>query len=136
MERGEIEVFERNRIAELKSRLFAHERAMKDEIRKLWQIEKESEGYTVWRELEPLSTYIFGYASQIVTKGYTRQEPHEVISHLHKLSIFNVKCIMDWYPSAAQEYPKIKEFFELLDYIRLLILDFIQRYRLQEPTTN
>ena len=80
MERSETEIFERNRIAEIKSHLFAHERAMKDEIRKLWQIDKESEEErTVWRELEPLSTYIFGYVSQIATKGYTRQEPQRSI---------------------------------------------------------
>lgn len=136
MKPGEIQIFERNRIAELKSRLFVHERAMKDELRKLWQIEKESEKeQTVWRELEPLSTYIFGYVSQIASKGYTRQEPHEVISHLHRLSIFNVKCIMEWYPTAAEEYPKIKHYFELLDYIRLLSLNYIQRYLLQEELT-
>ena len=133
MERSEAELFEQNRLAELKKHLFEHERSMKDEIRKLWQMYKESEEErTVWRELEPLSTYIFGYVSQIATKGYTRQSPHEAINHLHKLSIFNIDCIMKWYPPAEQEYPKIKEFFELLDYMRLLTIDYIQRYRLQE----
>ncbi len=137
MERSKLEIFERNRIAEIKSHLFTHERAMKDEIHKLWQIDKESEEErTVWREMEPLSTYIFGYVSQIATKGYTRQEPHEAIKHLHQLSIFNRECIMKWYPTAAQEYPKIKHYFELLDYIRLLTIDYIQHYRLQEVPTK
>lgn len=75
---------------------------------------------------------IAGYVSQSATKGYTRQEPQEVISHLHRLSIFNVECIIKWYPTAEQEYPKIKQYFELLDYIRLLTLNYVQRYRLQE----
>lgn len=137
MEKHETQLFEKKRIAELESRLFAHERTMKDELHKLWQIEKESEEErTVWRELEPLSTYIFGYVSQIATKGYTRQEPHEAIKHLHRLSIFNIECIMKWYPSAAEEYPKIKHYFELLDYIHLLTIDYIQRYRLQEVPTK
>jgi len=61
MEQQEIEIFEPHRIAELKEHLFAQERDMKDELRKLWQIEKESEKeQTVWRKVEPLSTYIFG----------------------------------------------------------------------------
>lgn len=137
MERSEIELFEQKRLAELDSRLLASAQSMKDERRKLWQSEKESEEEcTVWSELELLSTYIVGYVSQIATKGYTRQKPHEAISHLDKLSIFDVKCIMKWYPSAAEEYPKIKQYFELLDYIRLLTIDYIQRYRLQEPTTT
>lgn len=110
---------------------------MKDERSQLWRSEKElEEERTVWSELELLLTYIVGYASQIATKGYTRQEPHEVINHLHKLSIFDVECIMNWYPSAAQDYPKIKQYFELLDYIRLLAVDFIQQYLLREEVAE
>lgn len=136
MERSETEIFEQNRITELKSRLFALERDMKDERSKLWHEEKRSqEQYVVWERLEVLSTYIFGYVSQVTTKGYTIQEPEKVISHLHKLSIFNVECIMKWYATGTQEYPKIKEFFELLDYISLLTIDYIQRYRLQKELT-
>lgn len=133
MERIETETFEQKRIAELMDRLFDHQKSLRDERKKLWQIEKESEEqYTVLDRLEVLYMFIAGYVSQIATKGYTRQEPHEVISHLHQLSIFNVDCIIKWYPTAEQEYPKIKQFFELLDYIRLLTLDYVQRYRLQE----
>lgn len=133
MERSETEIFEQKRIAELMERLFDHQKFLRDERKKLWQIEKASEEqYTVLDRLEVLSMFIVGYVSQITTKGYTRQEPQEVISHLHRLSIFNVECIIKWYPTADKEYPKIKEFFELLDYIRLLAIDYIQRYRLQE----
>ncbi len=39
---------------------------------------------------------------------------------------------MKWYLSAEEEYPKIKQYFELLDYIRLLTLEYIERYRLKE----
>ncbi|NER99773.1 MAG: hypothetical protein F6J86_39200 [Symploca sp. SIO1B1] len=133
MERDQAALFERNRLAELKNRLFAQERAMKDERRKLWEIEKDSEqAYTVWSKLEILSTYIAGYVSQIVTSGYTRQEPRDVINHLHQLSIFDFDCIVDWYRSSEAEYPKIKQFFELLDYIRLLTLEYVERYQLLE----
>jgi hypothetical protein len=136
MERNETEIFEQNRIAELKSRLDEHERTIKEERRKLWHAESGSQEPVVWETLKVVSTYIAGYVSQVTTEGYKIENPPEVIIHLHKLSIFNVKCIMKWYPSAENEYPKIKQYFELLDYIRLLILDFIQRYRLPESATN
>lgn len=42
-----------------------------------------------------------------------------------QLSIFDIDCIVDWYRNLGDEYPKIKQFFELLDYIRLLILKYI-----------
>ncbi|MBD1930756.1 MULTISPECIES: hypothetical protein [Cyanophyceae] len=135
MEQREAELFERNRLFELKSRLFAYEKSIKDERRKLWEAEKDSEQeYTVWSQLELLSTYISGYVSQITEYGYIRQKSQEAINHLHQLSIFDVDCIVSWYRNSGDEYPKIKQFFELLDYIRLLTLEYIERYRLLEPT--
>lgn len=135
MKQNEAEIFERNRLSELKARLFAYEKALKDERSKLWETEKESEQeYTVWSQLELLSTYIYGYVSQIASYGYTRQEPREAIAHLHQLSIFDIDCIVDWYRNSGDEYPKIKQFFELLDYIRLLTLEYIERYQLLELT--
>jgi hypothetical protein len=135
MDQHEAELFERHRLSELKSRLFDYEKSMRDERRKLWEAEKESEQEdTVWSQLELLSTYISGYVSQITDYGYTRQKPQEAIEHLHKLSIFDADCIANWYRESGNEYPKIKQFFELLDYIRLLALEYIERYRLLEPT--
>ncbi|HEY9609799.1 hypothetical protein, partial [Allocoleopsis sp.] len=59
MDKHETKRFEQNRLSELKSRLLTYEKAMKDERRKLWETEKESEQeYTVWSQLELLSTYI------------------------------------------------------------------------------
>lgn len=96
MERTETEIFEQKRIAELFDRLLEHEKSTKDERRKLWDSEErlQEQYYTVLDRMEVISMFIAGYVSQITTKGYTRQEPQEVISHLYKLSIFNVKCIM------------------------------------------
>ena len=137
MERSKAETFERRRLAELKNRLFAYEQVIKDERRKLWEFEQESEVEdTIWGELELLSTYIFGYVSQIVSQGNTRQQPSEVISHLHELSIFNTDCIVNWYTASAVEYPNIKQHFELLDYLRLLTLDYVKQHLLQKPTAN
>jgi hypothetical protein len=39
---------------------------------------------------------------------------------------------VSWYRSSEDEYPKIKQFFELLDYIRLLTLEYVERYQLLE----
>lgn len=136
MERAEIEMFERNRLAELLSRLYDQGKSTKGERGKLWEIEDRSQLYTVLDRLDILSDGIVGYVSQITTKGYTRQKPQDVINHLDRLTIFNVECIMKWYPTAEQEYPKIKQYFELLDYVRLLTIDYIQRYQLQEVSTK
>jgi hypothetical protein len=49
MERSETEIFEQKRIAELFDRLLEHEKSTKEERRKLWHSEKDSQGqYKVW----------------------------------------------------------------------------------------
>jgi hypothetical protein len=137
MDKYEIELFEKQRIAELLNLLKEHGRSIKEERRKLWHSEKYlQEAYKVWDRLEIFSADIIGYVSGINSKDYRLNEAEKVINHLHRLSIFDVECIRKWYPTAAEEYPKIKHYFELLDYIRLLSLDYIQRYQLQEPTTK
>jgi hypothetical protein len=138
MEPWEIEGFERNRIAELLSRLLEQEKFtnMKGERSKLWDSEDRSQNYTVLDRLDILCADIIGYVSGITSKPYPIKEPEKVINHLYRLSIFNVECIMNWYPSVAEEYPKIKQYFELLDYVRLLTINYIQRYQLLETTAK
>ncbi len=134
MEKHQTQLFEKKRIAELLNRLEEHKRTIKEERSKLrHNDEDDAQGYTVLDRLEILSLKVMGYLSRIDSENFISKEPEKVINHLHRLSIFNVECIMKWYPTAAQEYPKIKHYFELLDYIRLLTIDYIQRYRLPEP---
>lgn len=134
MEKHEIELFERKRIVELLDGLKKHGQTMKEERSKLWESEDRSiDQYTVLDRLDILAGDIIGYVPESASENYKLKDPKKVVSHLHRLSIFNVKCIMKWYPTAAQEYPKIKHYFELLDYIRLLTIDYIQRYRLPKP---
>ena len=97
----------------------------------LWLQEKDQNTeYQVWERLEVISTDILGYISQITLKGSTRQSSREVIKHLHSLSIFEMDCIIVWYELSANNYPKIKQYFELLDYIRLLLLEYVEQNNL------
>ncbi len=129
MNKSEKELFERQRFAELKKRLFAQEKGLKKERHHLWLKEKESlKEETVWDSLELLSTDILGYVSQIASKGYTIQSPSQVIEHLHQLNIFERDCIIDWYYLEGNNYPNIKQYLELLDYVRLLILEYIEQF--------
>jgi hypothetical protein len=129
MNKLEKELFERQRFSELKKRLFTKEKKIKKERHILWLKEKEScKKETVWDTLELFSTDILGYVSQIASKGYTIQSPDEVIRHLHKLNIFEKDCIINWYYKEADDYPQIKQYFELLDYVRLLTLEYIEQF--------
>ncbi len=121
--------FERQRFLELKKRLFEQEKRIKKERYQIWLKEKESSNEeTVWDRLELSSNDILGYVSQIALKGYTIQSSNEVIRHLHKLNVFEMECIVEWYSSDAHNYPEIKYYFELLDYVRLLTLEYIEQF--------
>ena len=129
MNKSEKELFERQRFSELKKRLLAQEKEVKPERHQLWLKEKESiKEETVWDRLELFSSDILGYVSQIASRGYTIQSPNEVVAHLHQLNIFERDCIIDWYYSDADNYPKIKQYFELLNYVRLLTLEYIEQF--------
>jgi hypothetical protein len=129
MNKSDKEFFERQRFSELKKRLFTQEKEIKKERHQLWLKEKElDKEETVWDRLELFSNDILGYVSQIASKGYTIQSPDEVIRHLHKLNIFETECVIGWYYSDADNYPQIKQYFELLDYVRLLTLEYIEQF--------
>jgi hypothetical protein len=118
----------RQRLTELKRRLLQLEKELKDERHQLWLEEKNQNSEDqVWERLEIISSDILGYMSQVILKGATRQSAREVVEHLHKLSIFEVSCIVSWYETSASNYPKIKEYFELLDYVRLLLLELVEQ---------
>lgn len=130
MKKLDKELFERQRFYELKKRLLTQEKALKKERHFLWLEEKESiiQEDTVWERLELFSTDILGYVSQIASKGNTSQSPSLVIAHLHQLKIFEIDCIIDWYSSEENNFPKIKQYFELLDYVRLLTLEYMEQF--------
>lgn len=124
--------FDKDRISELLERLTQCEQSSAHERRKLWDLIKESKTFTFMFDLELLTSDIRGYVSQIAWRGYTRQEPFEAITGLDKLRVFDVECIMNWYYSSANEYPGTKMYCELLDYLKLLTLEFIFIYRLPD----
>ncbi|MBC6480970.1 MAG: hypothetical protein GDA56_27550 [Hormoscilla sp. GM7CHS1pb] len=133
MNMADMELFERQRMTDLKNRLFSHERGMQSERHRLWLSEKDAnEEYPVWEQLERLSAVILGYVSQITSTGYTVQPAREVVEHLHSLSSFEVESVVKWYYTAASDYPKIQQYFELLDYLRLLALSYVERHQLEK----
>ncbi len=135
MNKSKKELSSRQRFSELKQRLLNEEKALKKERHHLWLMEKElSQEETVWDRLELLSTDLLGYVSQIAYRGYTSQNPLEVIAHLHKLNLFEIDCIIDWYYTEYEEYPKLKKYFELLDYVRLLTLEYIDQVLLLQAS--
>lgn len=81
--------------------------------------------FSVLEELELLTSDIRGYASQMQVRGWIENEP-AVIAHLQLLRLFSIPAITQFYFETDQHYPKLKEYVRRLDYLRLLLLEYLQ----------
>lgn len=101
----------------------------KEERKHLAVTSIESEEFTVVEEVELLTVDIRGYASQIKTSAYVNK-PEEAVNRLQNMRVFDVPCIAEWYFESSQDYLQMKFYIEMLDYLRLLVLEYIEVWQL------
>jgi hypothetical protein len=89
------------------------------------------EAFSAIEELELLTSDLRGYASQLQVRDWI-ENPAAAIDRLQTLRIFSIPSIAQFYFEHSQDYPKLKEYVRQLDYIRLLLLEYLQSY----PTTR
>ena len=89
------------------------------------------EAFSVIEELELLTADLRGYASQLQVRD-SIDNPAAAIDRLQSLRIFSIPSIAQFYFEHSQDYPKLKEYVRQLDYIRLLLLEYLQ----SSPTTR
>ncbi|MGH2413747.1 MAG: hypothetical protein ACRDEA_08655 [Microcystaceae cyanobacterium] len=87
----------------------------------LWE---ETQEFTILGVIEIFTTDIRGYASQIIARD-NLENRQEISDNLHKLKIFEVPYFTQWYFSNKSDYPQIKHYVETLNYLRLLIIEYI-----------
>ena len=115
-----------NRIGELLDRLIIYEKNAKADRKNLAQtLPNDSDDFTVLEEIELLTTEIRGYASQIKIYGRIKNE-EEAIKILESKRIFAISSIAQWYFNSDDDYQQLKLYASMLDYLRLLILEFIR----------
>ena len=81
--------------------------------------------FTPLEEIELLTVNIRGYASQIAASGSLRNA-RQAIAELQKLSVFNNHLIVQLYSEARSHYPQMQSYICMLDYLRLLVLEYLQ----------
>lgn len=83
------------------------------------------EEFTLLEEIELLTVDIRGYASQIQVQGYVNNE-QEVIERLENLRIFDISAIAQFYFTTNRDFPQMKAYIRMLDYLRLLTLEYLR----------
>ena len=99
-------------------------RQTKSERNQLALIAKNDQEFTVLEEIELLTVELRGYASQIQARGGV-ENLEEAINRLQMMHIFEIPVIANLYFD-NEEYDLIKSYIRMLDYLRLLILDYLQ----------
>ena len=87
----------------------------------LWE---ENQGFSILGIIEVLTDDIRGYAFQVITNNYSANA-QEIFDKLNKLKIFEIPEFTQWYFSPEFDYPQIKNCVEKLNYLRLLMLEYI-----------
>jgi hypothetical protein len=95
----------------------------------LWE---ENQGFSILGIIEVLTDDIRGYAFQVITNNYSANA-QEIFDKLNKLKIFEIPEFTQWYFSPEFDYPQIKNYVEKLNYLRLLIIEYIEDKEGEKP---
>ncbi|MHC5595183.1 MAG: hypothetical protein ACYTXC_04330 [Nostoc sp.] len=87
----------------------------------LWE---ESKDFSILGEIEIFTTDIEGCASQVLANDEL-ENYQEIIKKLTKMNIFDISYFADWYFSEESQFPQVKLYIEKLNYLRLLIIEYI-----------
>ncbi len=115
----------RNHIIHLLYQLTSDYKNTKGEQKKIASLYPAfEEEFTVLEEIELLTTDIRGYASQIQARGWIENE-QKAIERLQTRRVFDVPAIARVYFATDGDYGEMKAYIRMLDYLRLLILEYL-----------
>ncbi|MEH1851274.1 MAG: hypothetical protein V7L11_06210 [Nostoc sp.] len=89
------------------------------------QFPPEDEEFSILEELELLTVNIRGYASQIQSTGKIVNKD-QAIEKLQAMVVLNIPQIASFYFGSNGNYEQIKSYIRTLDYLRLLMLEYLQ----------
>jgi hypothetical protein len=89
------------------------------------QFPPEDKEFSLLEELELLTVNLRGYASQIQSTGQIVNQA-EAIEQLQAMRVLNIPQIASFYFGSNGNYEEIKSYIRTLDYLRLLLLEYLQ----------
>jgi hypothetical protein len=109
----------------LLNQLTADYKNTKEERKKIASLLVTSEDeFTVLEEIEILTVDIRGYASQILVNGRIDNQ-QQAIDKLHSIGVIQIPAIAQFYLDTSNDYPKMKAYILILDYMRSLLLEYL-----------
>ena len=90
---------------------------------------EESQEFSILGIIEMLTDDIRGYAFQVITNNFSAKA-QDLLNELNKLKIFEIPKLTEWYFSSEFDYPQMKRYVETLNYLRLLIIEYIRNLKM------
>ena len=90
------------------------------------------EDFSFLEELELWLVNICGYAEQVQKNGQIKQSA-TAINHPKQLRIFASPIFVRFHAEAQDTYPKLQNYLQTLDYLRLLTLEYLQMQQQLQP---
>jgi hypothetical protein len=124
---------QRKHVAQVLEQLTADYQQAKAERKKLAELpDNANEVFTLLEELELLTVDIRGFGCQFVDPAGIKN-CQEAISQLKRLRVFDVPTVARFYFDESINAGRMKLYVSLLDYLRLLILEYLQIGSTAEP---
>ena len=84
-----------------------------------------NEEFSLLEEIELLTVSLRGYANQIQAQGWILNET-QAIEQLRSMRVFRIPVIVQFYFGSNGNYEQMKAYIRMLDYLRLLMLEYLQ----------
>lgn len=115
----------KNKIIQVLEQLIINEENCTEEKKQLAvNFYSSEDDFNLLEEIELLTTDIRGYACQIKAQDSINSE-EIALSKLQKMRIFNLPNIGEFYFNNQLNFPQLKNYLQMLDYLRLLIIEYL-----------
>ncbi|MGJ5633038.1 hypothetical protein [Nostoc sp. CALU 1950] len=122
---NEQELTKRNIVQLLTQLINAYQSTSTERQKLTIQFPPEDEEFSLLEELELLAVNLRGYANQIQSTGQIANQS-QAIEKLQAMRVLNVPQIASFYFGSNGNYEQIKSYIRTLDYLRLLMLEYLQ----------
>ncbi len=128
---GSLEI-KRKHVAQVLSQLTIDYQLAKAERRLLSEsLGSEDTAFTLIEELELLTVGIRGWGCQF-SAATSIENTREAIAQLRGLRVFQVPNITEFYFDESTQSERLKLYISLLDYLRLLLLEYLEAIASEE----
>ena len=115
----------RNYIINILEKLTLDYQNTKGERKEIASLFPTNDEFTLLEEIELLTVNIRGYASQIQARGWIENQ-QQAIERLQTMRVFDIPALAQFYfATNNRDYDQIKAYIQTLDYLRLLILEYL-----------